>query len=206
MRVWHPGSGKSCRQQAGEFYGRAGMPGGMEIGDFTMIELKHVTKKYRSKTALEDVSLLLPAGGDRRLVRRKRCAQGQQADEVDPGLPQVQRGDHAGRRKDPAGAISAASRSRPASTHFSRPWMPKGTRRSIRSILGLSRKKRFDALIEFFELPANRAIGKFSTGQKNQFEVLLALSQGADEDPMDEPFAGNDIFNRKIFIKYCWDC
>ncbi len=38
------------------------MPGGMEIGDFAMIELKHVTKKYRNKTALEDVSLCFPQG------------------------------------------------------------------------------------------------------------------------------------------------
>ena len=50
-------------------------------------------------------------------------------------------------------------------------------------------------------MPANRAIGKFSTGQKNQFEVLLALSQGADYILMDEPFAGNDIFNREDFYK-----
>ena len=66
---------------------------------------------------------------------------------------------------------------------------------------GTFKEKRFDALMEFFELPANRAIGKFSTGQKNQFEVLLALSQGADYILMDEPFAGNDIFNREDFYK-----
>ena len=41
----------------------------------------------------------------------------------------------------------------------------------------------------------------FSTGQKNQFEVILALCQGADYILMDEPFAGNDIFNREDFYK-----
>ena len=40
-----------------------------------------------------------------------------------------------------------------------------------------------------------------STGQKNQFEVILALSQGADYILMDEPFAGNDVFNREDFYK-----
>ena len=55
--------------------------------------------------------------------------------------------------------------------------------------------------MEFFELPSNRAIGKFSRGQKKQVEVLLALSQGADYILMDEPFAGNDIFNREDFYK-----
>lgn len=63
------------------------------------------------------------------------------------------------------------------------------------------RKKRFFALMDFFQLPQNKAVRGFSTGQKNQFEVILALSQGADYILMDEPFAGNDIFNREDFYK-----
>ncbi|WP_302497232.1 ABC transporter ATP-binding protein [uncultured Flavonifractor sp.] len=63
------------------------------------------------------------------------------------------------------------------------------------------REKRFRALLDFFELPARKAIRRFSTGQKNQFEVILALCQGADYILMDEPFAGNDIFNREDFYK-----
>ena len=63
------------------------------------------------------------------------------------------------------------------------------------------RRKRFEALMDFFELPMGKAICSFSTGQKNQFEVILALSQGADYILMDEPFAGNDIFNREDFYK-----
>ena len=46
-----------------------------------------------------------------------------------------------------------------------------------------------------------KALRGFSTGQKNQFEVILALSQGADYILMDEPFAGNDVFNREDFYK-----
>lgn len=63
------------------------------------------------------------------------------------------------------------------------------------------RTKRFSALMDFFQLPRSKAIRSFSTGQKNQFEVILALSQGADYILMDEPFAGNDIFNREDFYK-----
>ena len=63
------------------------------------------------------------------------------------------------------------------------------------------RSKRFDALMEFFDLPYNKKIGAFSTGQKNQFEVIMALCQGADYILMDEPFAGNDVFNREDFYK-----
>ncbi|WP_297288585.1 ATP-binding cassette domain-containing protein [uncultured Flavonifractor sp.] len=63
------------------------------------------------------------------------------------------------------------------------------------------REKRFTALMDFFQLPLNKTIRSFSTGQKNQFEVILALCQGADYILMDEPFAGNDIFNREDFYK-----
>ena len=61
--------------------------------------------------------------------------------------------------------------------------------------------KRFHGLMEFFELPMHKAIRHFSTGQKNQFEVILSLCQGADYILMDEPFAGNDVFNREDFYK-----
>ena len=62
-------------------------------------------------------------------------------------------------------------------------------------------EKRFNTLMEFFELPMDKPIKGFSTGQKNQFEVILAMCQGADYILMDEPFAGNDVFNREDFYK-----
>lgn len=62
-------------------------------------------------------------------------------------------------------------------------------------------EKRFQILMEFFELPMYKPVRSFSTGQKNQFEVILAMCQGADYILMDEPFAGNDIFNREDFYK-----
>ena len=62
-------------------------------------------------------------------------------------------------------------------------------------------EKRFQGLMEFFELPKNKPLRSFSTGQKNQFEVIMALCQGADYILMDEPFAGNDVFNREDFYK-----
>ena len=60
---------------------------------------------------------------------------------------------------------------------------------------------RFAALMDFFSLPMEKPLKSFSVGMQNQFEVVLALSQGADYILMDEPFAGNDIFNREDFYK-----
>ena len=55
--------------------------------------------------------------------------------------------------------------------------------------------------MDFFDLPRNKKIKHMSTGQQNQFEVIMALSQGSDYIFLDEPFAGNDIFNREDFYK-----
>lgn len=63
------------------------------------------------------------------------------------------------------------------------------------------RQRRFAGLMDFFALPMDKKLKSFSAGQKNQFEVILALCQGADFIFMDEPFAGNDIFNREDFYK-----
>lgn len=62
-------------------------------------------------------------------------------------------------------------------------------------------EKRFGALMDFFALPRSAPLRSFSMGQKNQFEVILSLCQGADYILMDEPFAGNDLFNREDFYK-----
>ena len=78
---------------------------------------------------------------------------------------------------------------------------PAQHRAFFRSHFPAFREKRFSALMEFFALPMGKALRGFSTGQKNQFEVILALCQGADYILMDEPFAGNDVFNREDFYK-----
>lgn len=66
---------------------------------------------------------------------------------------------------------------------------------------GTFRHRRFKALMEFFQLPRRTALKNYSAGQKNQFEVIMALCQGAEYILMDEPFAGNDVFNREDFYK-----
>ena len=78
---------------------------------------------------------------------------------------------------------------------------PKGHRDFYQMHFPCWREKRFQGLMDFFELPMDCPAGKLSTGQKNQLEVILALCQGADYILMDEPFAGNDIFNREDFYK-----
>ncbi len=73
--------------------------------------------------------------------------------------------------------------------------------RFYKELFGTFKEKRFETLMDFFRLPMDRKIKSLSAGQQNQFEVIMALSQGADYIFMDEPFTGNDIFNREDFYK-----
>ena len=165
-----------------------------------MLESKNLNKKYRSgKVALKNVDLTLPSGqivglfgenGAGKTTMMK-CILGflKYDGEITLDGEKITHKNIA--------RISFAT-----SEHSFFPALtPEGHKEFYKEHFDTFREKRFNALMEFFELPMRRRVGSFSTGQKNQFEVLLALSQGADYILMDEPFAGNDVFNREDFYK-----
>lgn len=56
-------------------------------------------------------------------------------------------------------------------------------------------------MTDYFKINMEHDLRTFSTGQKAQFETILALCQGADYIFLDEPFAFSDIFVREEFYK-----
>ena len=164
-----------------------------------MIEIRNLNKDYGSQTALQNVNLTIEQGeiiglfgengaGKTTLMKCILDLIGYRGDILLDGEPIT--------RKN-IGRISFATCEHSffpnltASAHadFYREHFPD------------FREKRFHGLMDFFQLPENKKLRAFSTGQQNQFEVILALSQGADYILMDEPFAGNDVFNREDFYK-----
>ena len=164
-----------------------------------MIEIKNLSKSYGDKEALLDVSLTIPQGEILGLFGENgagkttflKCVLGYlkyQGTVTLDGAPitrqNIERLSFATCEHSFFPALSPAGHRDFYQMHFPR-W----------------REKRFQGLMDFFELPMDRQAGKLSTGQKNQLEVILALCQGADYILMDEPFAGNDVFNREDFYK-----
>ncbi len=164
-----------------------------------MLEIKKLTKSYGKKKALDGVSLSIPRGqivgifgengaGKTTLMK---CVLGFVAHEGDVTLD----GEKIGRKNIEKLSFATCEHSffptLDAKAHMS----------FYREHFPTFSEKRFRALMEFFDLPMNKPVKSFSTGQKNQFEVICALSQGADYILMDEPFAGNDVFNREDFYK-----
>lgn len=164
-----------------------------------MLEIKDIIKKYGSKTALNNVSLCFPRGeivglfgengaGKTTLMK---CILGYTAYQGSVFLD----GEQIIRKNIAKLSFATCEHS------FFPNLSPKAHRDFYREHFESFSDKRFSALMDFFELPMNKPLKSFSTGQKNQFEVIMALCQGADYILMDEPFAGNDIFNREDFYK-----
>lgn len=164
-----------------------------------MIEIKNITKTYNGKLALEEVNLKIPQGeiiglfgengaGKTTLMK---CILGFLHYKGEITL-----------NGEPITTKNIAKISFATCEHsFFHNLSPKAHKEFYAMHFPTFREKRFNGLMEFFELPMNKILKQFSAGQKNQFEVILALSQGADYILMDEPFAGNDIFNREDFYK-----
>ena len=164
-----------------------------------MLKLNQVTKTYGTKLAVKDVSLELPRGeivglfgenGAGKTTLMKCILQLHRYDGAITldGVPVTH---------DNIAALSFAT-----SEHSYFPELTAAAHREFyREHFPRFNDRRFYGLMEFFDLPMNRPLRRMSTGQKNQFEVIMALSQGADYILMDEPFAGNDVFNREDFYK-----
>ena len=165
-----------------------------------MLEIKEVSKRYGNKKALERVSLSLPRGeivgifGENGAGKTTLMKSILGFIKTDGGSITLD--------GEPITRKNIARLSFATSEHSFFPNLSaKSHREFYAEHFPSFSEKRFRALMEFFELPQNKALRTFSVGQKNQFEVILALSQGADYILMDEPFAGNDVFNREDFYK-----
>lgn len=164
-----------------------------------MLEIKNLTKKYSGKTALENVSLSFPKGEIVGLFGENGAGKTTLMKSI-LGFIKYEGEITLDGEKITNKNISKISFA--TSEHSFFPDLnAKGHKEFYKSHFSSFCEKRFDALMEFFSLDKNKKIRSFSTGQKNQFEVILALSQGAEYILMDEPFAGNDIFNREDFYK-----
>ncbi|SCJ41547.1 Uncharacterized ABC transporter ATP-binding protein YbhF [uncultured Eubacterium sp.] len=168
-----------------------------------MIELKNVSKKYKDKVALAECNLQIPKGqviglfgangaGKTTLMK---CIMGFLTFEGEITLD--------GKK------IDGSNISRLSFATGDHSFFPSITAEDHRLFykmqFPLFNEKRYEALMEFFALPTKKKISEFSLGMQNQFEVVLAISQGADYIFMDEPFAGNDVFNREDFYKVLID-
>ena len=159
-----------------------------------MLELKSISKKYGVTRALKDVSLTLPQGqivglfgengaGKTTLMK---CILGLLSYGGTITL------DGASINEKNIERLSFAT----CEHSFFPALTPKGHRDFYQAHFPRFNDKRFHALMDFFELPMNKPLRAFSAGMKNQFEVVMALSQGADYILMDEPFAALDHFTR----------
>ena len=164
-----------------------------------MIELKNVSKTYSGKRALKNVNLALPRGEIVGLFGENGAGKTTLMKCILGLIPYT--GDIT-LDGQPISRKNIVKLSFGTSEHSFFPSLsPRDHKAFYKEHFDTFSEKRFEGLMDFFGLPKYRAVKNVSTGQKNQFDVILALSQGADYILLDEPFAGNDVFNREDFYK-----
>lgn len=164
-----------------------------------MLEINNVTKKYGSQTALKNVNLALPQGEIVGLFGENGAGKTTLMKSILGLIP------YQGLVTLDGEPITRKNIARISFATCEHSFIPNLTAQGHREFYAEHfprfLEKRFHGLMEFFELPMHKPLRFWSTGQKNQFEVIMALCQGADYILMDEPFAGNDVFNREDFYK-----
>lgn len=164
-----------------------------------MLKIEHLSKTYGSKQALDDVCLAIPQGQIVGLFGENGAGKTTLMKSV---LGLVRHEGTVMLDEEPINSKNIHRLAFATSEHSFFPNLsPKAHSEFYDQQFPKWNQERFLALMEFFELPMQKPLRSFSTGQKNQFEVILALSQGADYILMDEPFAGSDLFNREDFYK-----
>ena len=165
-----------------------------------MLEIKNLSKSYTGKKALDDVNLKLPQGEIVGLFGENGAGKTTLLKCV---LGYLHYSGSVTLDGEPITRKNIARISFATNEHS---FFPELTAQAHREFYSQHfpkfNDKRFKGLMDFFALPVRLTeIKNYSAGQKNQFEVILALSQGADYILMDEPFVGNDVFNREDFYK-----
>ena len=164
-----------------------------------MIEIRNISKKYGTKQALYNISLEIPQGQIIGLFGENGAGKTTLMKSVLGFLK------HDGLALLDGEPISHKNIARLSFATCEHSFFPNLNAEAHKDFYQMHfpnfRTKRYEGLMEFFQLPKKKPLKSFSVGQQNQFEVIMALSQGADYILMDEPFSGNDVFNREDFYK-----
>jgi len=81
------------------------------------------------------------------------------------------------------------------------PWMtPKNLAKFVRGFYPKWDQKRYESLLNLFELPPTRKIGNFSGGMKAKLALTMALATQPECLILDEPTAGMDPVARREFL------
>lgn len=164
-----------------------------------MIEITHLFKKYGDQTALSDVSLTIPQGQIIGLFGENGAGKTTLMKCILGLLP------YDGNITLDGATIDRRTIDRLSFATCEHSFFPALTAEAHRDFYAAHfprfNDRRYEGLMDFFQLPRKKPLRSFSAGMQNQFEVIMALSQGADYILMDEPFAGNDLFNREDFYR-----
>ena len=167
-----------------------------------MIEVRGLTVRYGSTVAVDDIDLDLPAGKIYGLLGRN----GSGKTSLLSALASFRRPSAGTIRVDGADAFE-----NPAVMHatcFIRDSLDASDSDRVCRVLSVARWLRptwddayAEKLLEMFELPRKKAVGKLSRGQKSALGIVLGLASRAPLTILDESYLGLDAAARGTFYR-----
>lgn len=168
----------------------------MEEEERILIELMHVSQRYRTREVLKDVTLTAEKGQITCLIGVNGAGKSTVLKTV-MGLTPIQ-----------GGSIQIDGKPISPNTYEQISYIPDHL--AIPASMKLSdalqfmedfynswNRGRADELMRFFDLDGKERAGRLSKGNAAKFNLVLGLAQNSDYVIMDEPFAGIDLFIRE---------
>ncbi len=172
------------------------------LGQDAVIELNDVHKRYGSLDVLTGLSLQVSRGEVYGFLGRNGAGKST-AMRMMMGISAISGGEIKLFGKSIQGNVSSL-RQRigyvAQEQHFY-PWMtPRVLGRFVRGFYPRWDQRRYDSLLNLFELPPKRKIGTFSGGMKAKLALTVALGTQPECLLLDEPTAGMDPVARREFL------
>ncbi|MGO1593839.1 MAG: ABC transporter ATP-binding protein [Ancrocorticia sp.] len=165
----------------------------------TVIDVRHLTKKYRGRTALDDLSLELHAGQIVGLMGDNGSGK--------TTLLKIL----AGVLADWSGEVSIAGHRPGPESKAAVSFLPDASflRNGDTSAQALAEYQRFfsdfdaakaQTMLEFFGLPSDLTLKEMSKGMREKVQIALAMSRHASIYLLDEPISGVDPASRSVIL------
>lgn len=164
------------------------------------IEIKGVSKFYRSQIGLSNASLTLPSGGIVGLMGPNGCGKTTLL-KILAGVMQDYQGEVRLFGQTPGPKTKAFTSYLPDTSLLADNLTPRAAITQYQDFFADFDSAKAQEMVDFFRLPADRKLADMSKGMREKLQVALIMSRNARIYLLDEPISGVDPAAREVILR-----